>query len=293
MTNLQISKTLDPMNREVIEDYLLDLNEKGKSSKTIETYKKVLEKLLLFCDKPVKDVIPKDVFEFLHMNYGEKKATTYCRNYWIIKSFTTFCQVEGYTDRVLIKKRWRYKVPESLPKSLTKNEQAQLKIKAEELSVRDRAIKELLKSSGCRRKELLNLNIEDVDLEDRVANVIGKGNKPREVEFSEECSFLLKKYLKTRQDDNPALFISRLGRRLSESRLYKIIKQLGESAGFKDRITPHIFRHTYATNEYSKGNQLSKIGRKMGHANLRATTIYAHIPTDELSSDYNKKMGGI
>lgn len=195
-------------------------------------------------------------------------------------------------DTVVMKKRWRPKLPQSLPKFLNDNEYARVKLAAETLSLRNRALILFLFSSGCRRSEVSNLTIQDVNIGLRTAEVKGKGKKIRLVHFSEECALVLKDYLSTRTyEPDDALFVSRLGCRLQPGGIFKITVELGKKAGLKQSLHPHCCRHTFATNMLAKGAELEFIADEMGHSDLNTTRNYARIPTEDMILAYQNKMG--
>ncbi|MER2126632.1 tyrosine-type recombinase/integrase [Solibacillus sp.] len=125
---------------------------------------------------------------------------------------------------------------------------------SEFLTLRDRAIVLFLFSSGCRRFEVCQLLIQDVDLDKRTASIRGKGKKIRHVHFSIECALVLTDYLNTRSyDKKEPLFMNKFGKPLGQNGIYKIIKKLGEMAGLKQTLHPHCCQHIFATNMLARG----------------------------------------
>jgi len=159
------------------------------------------------------------------------------------------------------------------------------------LPLRDRAIVEFFLSTGCRLSELTNLNVREVDLKNRTAQVTGKGRKLRFVHFSELSAILLKKYLAIRNKDHPALFLTREGSRLGNQGVQQMAHKLGESAGLTHKLTPHCFRHTFATHLLSKGADMNLISDLLGHNDLNITRIYANLLPERLTSLYRRSMG--
>jgi len=211
----------------------------------------------------------------------------------VLSGFFKFSLEEEYIEKVLVKHRWRPKIPSSIPKYLDSYEQARIKIISESMSTRNRAIVEFLFSSGCRRSEVASLNIEDIDLDNRTATVIGKGRKIREVYFSDECAILLKEYLREHKGENPALFINCFGNRLTGEGIYKITTKLGIKAGLPYKFNPHRTRHSYGYNMMTKGADIQFIGDSLGHSDLNTTRVYTKIPSQDIRDEYDKKMGWI
>jgi integrase/recombinase XerD len=195
-------------------------------------------------------------------------------------------------ENMVIKKRWGPKISQTLPKYLTEEEYARVRLAAESFNVRDRAIILFLFSSGCRRGEICNLLIGDITLEKRTAKVIGKGKKVRYIHFSVECAIVLKEYLQSRHcEENAPLFMNQFGKPLGSSGVLKILNDLGKKAGLNQSLHPHVCRHTFATNMLARGADLAFIADEMGHADLNTTRIYARIPTEDMILAYQNKMG--
>lgn len=209
-----------------------------------------------------------------------------------LSSFFKFCLAEDYMTQMVLKKRWRPKIPQSIPKYLSEQEYARVKRLSEELPLRDRAVVLFLFSSGCRRSEVTQLMIQDIDFIKRTAQVKGKGNKIRNVHFSIECSSILKDYLSTRvYSESDPLFLNRWGQPLGQTGIYKLIKKVGELADLPQNLHPHSCRHTFATNLLAKGADLQFIADEMGHTNLNTTRVYARIPTEDMLTAYQNIMG--
>lgn len=154
---------------------------------------------------------------------------------------------------------------------------------------RDRAILELLYSSGLRVSELVNLSAGQVDWEDGFLRIMGKGNKTRYVPLGQVAAKAMQRYLHqgrpalVRQDcRDDSLFLSRLGRRLTRERIRQLIKTRAQKAGLKNQVYPHILRHSFATHLLENGADLRVIQDILGHADLSTTQIYTHIEQKRL-----------
>jgi integrase/recombinase XerD len=283
-------KAIPFSTRRVLNQYLLSLKQAYKAEATVIKYRWILERFLRECSVSLEDLKPDDVQKWLNQWSQGKKAKTVDLFLSCLSSFFKFCLAEEYMEKVVVKKRWRPRMSQPLPRYLNEQEYARVKLAAESLSVRNRALILFLFSSGCRRFEVSKLNICDVNLERRTAKVNGKGNKIREVHFSEECALVLKDYLRTRSfKETDPLFINPKGLRLLPKGIYEIINRLGKKLGIK--LHPHCFRHTFATNLLARGADIEFIAEEMGHANLNTTRIYARIPTEDMMSAYQNKMG--
>lgn len=280
------------VSKMILNEYLLSLKLSNKAKATITKYKWILEKFFSECKTPIEQLTADHVLKWMNGFFEDKSVKTIDLFLACLSSFFQFCLEEGYMENVVMKKRWRPIITQSLPKYLSEEEYAKVRLAAEDLSTRDRALILFLFSSGCRRGELCNLTIGDVSLEKRTAKVIGKGNKIRHIHFSIECGIVLKEYLNSRiYDENDPLFMNKFRQPLGPSGVLKIVNMLGKKAGLKDSLHPHVCRHTFATNMLARGADLSFIADEMGHADLNTTRIYARIPTEEMMNAYQNKMG--
>lgn len=279
-------------SRLILNEYLLSLKLANKAEATIIKYKWILERFLSECDMSMECLTSESVRKWLTQFSVGKKERTIDLFLSCLSSFFQFCLEEEYMENMVIKQRWRPRIPQSLPKYLTEEEYARVLLAAEDLSVRDRALVLFLFSSGCRRGEVSRLNIGDINLEKRTASVIGKGNKMRKIHFSIGCGIVLKEYLQTRRgSENEPLFMNRFGQRLGPSGILKILRDLGIKAELNQSLHPHVCRHTFATNMLARGADLTFIADELGHADMNTTRIYARIPTEDMINAYQNKMG--
>jgi integrase/recombinase XerD len=285
------NETILTQTRMILNEYLSSLKLENKSEATIKTYRWILERFFSNCLTPILELTSDDVLKRLNDLSKGKKPKTIELFLTTLSSFFNFCREEDYLENMIIKKRWRPKLPLSLPRYLNEQEFAQVKLVTESSSLQVRAIILFLFSSGCRRSELSNLNIQDVDIKKRTAIVKGKGKKMRLVHFSEECALVLTNYLQTRTyDKTDPLFINRREQRLQPFEIYNITLEIGKKAGLKQPLHPHCCRHTFATNMLARGANLEFIAAELGHTNLNTTRIYARIPTEDMMLAYQNKM---
>lgn len=154
-----------------------------------------------------------------------------------------------------------------------------MKVTAENVPPRDRALILFLFSSGCRSSEVSRLSIQDVNLENRSAEVTGKGKRIRRVHFSEECAIALSDYLQTRTSKGiEPLFLDNSRQRIQTKAIYYIIRKLGKMAGMKKSLYLHCCRHTFATNTLARGATLEFIADQLGHVNLKYNTYLCTNP---------------
>lgn len=157
--------------------------------------------------------------------------------------------------------------------------------------LRDYVLITCLYSTGCRISEILSLDRNEINWNQGSATVIGKGSKVRIIYFNAHAQSILEKYLSHRKDDNRALFVghSNFHRgRLTRYMVQKSLKRTVQKLGIPKKVTPHIFRHTFATLMLEEGADLITIQRLLGHSDVRSTQIYLHISNSQLYHEYHK-----
>lgn len=161
--------------------------------------------------------------------------------------------------------------------------------------IRDAAVMELLYSTGIRLGELLRLNLEDVDFENRTIKVLGKGSKQRVVPFGKKASDALRTFLNKRQEfinrntrgeDRRALFLSVGGKRIYAKAVHLIVKRYIGQVSEIEKKSPHIIRHTFATHLLNRGADLRAVMELLGHESLSTTQLYTHVTVDRLKKTY-------
>ena len=159
------------------------------------------------------------------------------------------------------------------------------------LAVRDMAIMELLYGCGLRLAELISLNINKIDWQDKTLNVTGKGNKQRIVPFGEKAAQAMKKWLKQRdgfiKENESAVFISNRGQRISPSSVQQRLKKWAQIKGLDQSLYPHLMRHSFASHILESSHDLRAVQELLGHANLSTTQIYTHLDFQHLANVYD------
>jgi len=280
--------------------------EKRYSSNTLISYQKDLEQ---FCEYlgnylSIEDIysqkkIPSEfdqlaVRGFLNHLYAKKfNRSSIMRKLASLRSFLRFLCRQGYITQNYAKGVSSPKIPKKLPDILQIDEMDQLLtsvMKETPEDLRNRAILELLYASGLRVGELSNLKLKDVDLRSRQISVIGKGNKQRIVLFGGKSAEALRAYLDVRSEfgESDYVFLNSKGRRLSESRIRQVITQIRKQLSLQKKISPHTFRHSFATHLLNSGADLRLIQELLGHSSLSTTQKYTHLNIEQLLQTYQK-----
>ncbi|GHA61296.1 tyrosine recombinase XerC [Photobacterium aphoticum] len=181
-----------------------------------------------------------------------------------------------------------------LPKNLDVDEMDQLlSVDGDDpLSIRDRAMMELMYGAGLRLSELVGLNVKDINLRKGDLRVIGKGDKERIVPFAGLAKEWVGHWLQVRGDvaavDEPGLFVSKLGSRISNRNVQKRMMEWGQKQAVSSHINPHKLRHSFATHMLESSGDLRAVQELLGHANLTTTQIYTHLDFQHLAKVYDE-----
>lgn len=260
------------------------------SKETLKNYMYVLLNFADIVNKPVATITKNDIRYYLFQVTEGHKPSTINTKLSTLKAFFQWMEDEEYIHGNPCRTLKQNKLPKRLRTSLKIDELERLRIAC--ITEKERALLEILFATGCRISEVVGMNISDIDTSKNMIKVIGKGNKERIVMFSDKTKLYLQKYLLTRDDSNPALFIAskkpylRLGKRSME----RMISLLGERAGLGKNIFPHLIRHTMATLALQSGADITTIQYLLGHTTPATTQIYAEQSTDNISQQYKQHM---
>lgn len=286
--------------------------ERGRSVKTVENYDRYIERYFEFSGaaKP-SDITEANVREFrLHLNRqpGTKVGSRMepmkrrTQNYYLIalRAYLKYLRKRG-VESMNPERIELAKVPDRSIDLITGAELKRLMNAPDTKTLegkRDAAILELLFSTGLRISELCALSIDDIDMTRDEFSVRGKGDKIRVVFLSGNAKNTMKEYLSKRKDMDDAMFI-RYGRkandggdlRLSPRAVQRLIKKYAASAGITRKVTPHVIRHSFATDLLQNGADLRSVQALLGHANIATTQVYTHV-TDKHLQEVHKKFHG-
>ncbi|WP_372364863.1 tyrosine-type recombinase/integrase [Candidatus Uabimicrobium sp. HlEnr_7] len=241
-----------------------------------------------------------EIFFFEGITQRKWKDTTYMSYYKAIKSFLRWCTEEGYFEVNPIEKISKRKgknqyIPEYYSKEKVRSILSAVTSNYQNdrfLFVRNYAIISTLIHSGIRKNELLRLEEDSFDFEQKVLSVkASKWNKDREIPITDNLAIALKRYVIERNKKQPSssqLFISHTKKKITEDGLNHFFNNLSELVDFK--VSSHRFRHTYATMLRRAGVDLKTISRLLGHSSIQATLIYSHVVDDDLIDTVNSKL---
>lgn len=286
--------------QQAIKDYQNYLKiERGLSPNSISNYSMDLKKLAGYLDeqgvddKPIK--IDKEIVQqFVYEIAKEVNPRTQARIISGLKGFFNYLVFEDYREDNPMDLIETPKIGRKLPDTLSEDEINQL-IAAIDLSKpegeRNRAILETLYGCGLRVSELINLKLSDLYFDEDFILVTGKGNKQRFVPISEVNKKYINIYWKEirthltiKKEHEDFVFLNRRGKQLTRAMIFTIVKQLAEEIGLKKNISPHTFRHSFATHLLENGADLRAIQQMLGHESITTTEVYMHVNRSHLAN---------
>ena len=270
-------------------EYLLT---KNYSENTVLSYINDLYYFYLFVKKDLDLVKEEDIRDYLeYLNLKKDKSTSVSRKISTFKSFYKFLYLNEYIDKkeYPLSKISYPKAEKKLPKFIYYNDLLEMineSSKGKE-GLRDRLIIEMLYATGVRVSELVNIKINDIDFNNRRIIVCGKGNKERIVYYGEYAMKVLNDYLRERENiNNQYLFLNNRGEKLTDRGVRYIIDNIMKNLSVKTHVTPHVLRHTFATDMLNNGCDIKVVQELLGHSSLKTTEVYTHVTNDRLKEVY-------
>jgi integrase/recombinase XerD len=272
--------------------YMASKKVEGLSAITLKNYGYRLRRFMCFIAKNVEDINAMDIRMYL-ANY---QRHTGCRNTTLeseiagLKSFFGWLEDEEYIVKSPMRKIKAPKTEKRLREALTPEELELLRDACNTL--RERALVEFFYTTGCRLDEVVKVNKPDINWQNLSLNVVGKGNKEREVFISDKAKVHVRKYLLSRMDDCNSLFVTerqpirKLGRRSIE----REFEALGKAAGISKQVSPHVMRHTTATDMLRHGATLSEVQAYLGHEDPSTTQIYAQVSDESVKAAHKRSI---
>ncbi|MDF2902417.1 MAG: phage integrase [Bacillus sp. (in: firmicutes)] len=273
---------------EKIDLFIASKKLEGLSPGTLYNYRLDLNKFANKVKKKAQDINSADIRVYMG-EFSHLKMSSLGRKLTVFKSFFAWLTSEEIIHRDPTAKLKPPRLEKRLPKALSIEELEMLRESCE--TVRQRAFIEVLYATGCRLSEVQALNLNDINYQTMSCRVVGKGNKEREVYFSFKALYHLKKYLKSRTDENEALLVSvrKPHGRLSKRGIQREIAAIAKLAGLEKKVSPHVMRHTFATLTLNNGAELVAVQELLGHTSPETTLRYARI-TEERKREQHKKF---
>jgi integrase/recombinase XerD len=274
--------------------------EKGLSPNTVSAYQRDLAKFNVFAQKrklTLVGVTRDDLVDFLAGMYREKlESRTVARHLVTLRNFFRFAQVQELITTDPSLNLESPKIRRTLPGYLRLEEVERLLTQPDAKTapgLRDRAMLEVLYSTGLRVSELIGLRVTDLDAKVGCIRCIGKGDKERIVPAGRKALGMVEKYLREARPkllgnavSSHALFVNRRGGSLSRVGVWKILSAYGRRAGLRVALTPHMLRHSFATHLLERGADLRSVQLMLGHADISTTQIYTHVVEERLKQIY-------
>ena len=295
-SKIQLTRKKQPLhenweeeNEYMVKEFFKAKSIEGLSDRTLQAYKSVYKYFFKFIDKHYSLVTTEDVREYLlwYQELNDCSLATLDTHRRYLSSLYMYLTENEYIFNNPMKRITKIKTPVKVKKEFTNIEIE--KMRDGITDVRTRAVFELLLSSGIRVGELVRLNRDDIYYNSLTFKVLGKGNKERLCYFNDTAKYYLQKYLKTRNDNNPALFVtlSKPYERVGINGHERRIRELGRKVGV-DNAHPHRFRRTAATIATKRGMPLEEVQKFLGHENIGTTMIYVNVDKNTVKLNHSK-----
>lgn len=276
-------------NTELLDTFLSAKKIEGCSDKTIHYYQSSIVKLLNGLSKCIKEICTNDIRRYLAEIQEENNLSkvTIDNLRRIFSSFFSWLEDEDYIAKSPVRRIHKVRTDTLVKEVLSDENIETLRDSCNEL--RDLAMIDLLLSTGVRVGELVKMNRADIDFQERQCKVFGKGNKEREVYFNARTKIHLQRYLESRTDDNPALFVtlSKPHTRLTISGVEVRLRKMGKDVHI-DKVHPHKFRRTLATMAIDRGMPIEQVQKLLGHVRIDTTLHYAMVNQQNVKIAHRK-----
>lgn len=272
-----------------VREFLARKKMKGCSDGTLKQYRDLLVDFTLWLKKDLRTAVDLDILAYLDYRgkVGASKRTLDCKRL-ILSSFFTYMHDTGKMiynpSKTVDPVKYKAKVREPL------TDMELEKVRSACQTLREKALFEVLYATGGRVSEIKSMNYTEIDESSRSMVITGKGDQERYVFFNAKAMLAIEKYLESRTDDCPALFVStkKPYNRIGKESIEKILKAIGERSGIGRPVFPHLLRHTFATDMLEHGASLNEVSELLGHKKIDTTKIYAKTSTKTLEIAYKR-----
>lgn len=282
----------ESLEQDFVERFLSAKRIEGCSEKSLKYYKATITAMLTTLDKGVKYIVTDDIREYL-TEYQEKKNTsrvTIDNIRRILSSFFSWLEDEDYILKSPVRRIHKVKTATNIKETYSDEALELMRDNCTEL--RDLAMIDMLASTGMRVGEMVLLNRNDIDFNERECIVFGKGSKERVVYFDARTKIHLQNYLDSRTDNNPALFVTLKAphNRLKIGGIETRLREFGKQIGLQ-KVHPHKFRRTLATMAIDKGMPIEQLQQLLGHRKIDTTLQYAMVKQSNVKIAHRKYIG--
>ncbi len=284
-------KMIDDSNY-LINKFLASKRIEGRSEKTLKYYQSTIEAMVASIDKDVRHIMTEELREYLtnYQQIHESSRVTIDNIRRILSSFFTWLEDEDYIIKSPVRRIHKIKTATNIKETYSDEE---LEIMRDNCSeIRDLAIIDFLASTGMRIGEMVGLNRDDIDFNERECVVFGKGDKERIVYFDARSKLHLQDYLESRKDNNPALFVSLRApyERIQIGGIEFRLREMGKRLNI-NKMHPHKFRRTLATMAIDKGMPIEQLQHLLGHQRIDTTLQYAMVKQSNVKIAHRKYIG--
>ena len=280
-----------------INDYINYLSlERQLSENTVDGYKRDLVDFYKFTNKSYKNVSKKDIIDYITYLNNKIGAKSINRHIVSIKNYFKFLERNNLINTNPTNDITGLKTPKKMPRVLSEEDiDKLLDIDLKDAySYRNKAMLELMYSSGLRVSELLDLRISNIDFNMNLVRVFGKGSKERIIPMDDIATKYLFEYINIyrntllRNKVTDLVFINSRGGKLSRQGFFKILRQIALEKGINKELSPHTIRHSFATHLLNHGADLRSIQTMLGHENIETTQIYTHVSNNYVKQNYDE-----
>lgn len=290
VTKIENAKEISEQN--LVESFLSAKRIEGCSEKTLKYYDSTIQAMLTSIGKDIKYIVTDDIRCYLTEYQTEKKSSkvTIDNIRRILSSFFSWLEDEDYILKSPVRRIHKVKTGTNIKETYSDEALELMRDNCTEL--RDLAMIDMLASTGMRVGEMVLLNRNDIDFNERECVVFGKGDKERIVYFDARTKIHLQNYLDGRTDDNPALFVSLQSphNRMNIGGIEVRLRQLGKRLGL-NKVHPHKFRRTLATMAIDKGMPIEQLQQLLGHQRIDTTLQYAMVKQSNVKIAHRKYIG--
>ena len=279
-------------NPKLIDAFVAAKRIEGCSEKTLKYYRITIETMVASIDKGIRHIQTEDLRSYLtdYQSKNQSSRVTIDNIRRILSSFFSWLEDEDYILKSPVRRIHKVKTATNIKETYT--DEALEKMRDNCTELRDLAMIDMLASTGMRVGEMVLLNRNDIDFNERECIVFGKGSKERVVYFDARTKIHLQNYLRSRKDDNPALFVSLKSpyERLKIGGVEVRLREFGKQLGLQ-RVYPHKFRRTLATTAIDKGMPIEQLQQLLGHRKIDTTLQYAMVKQSNVKIAHRKYIG--